>query len=66
MLRLLCREGLAGMEVVEVAPPYDHADITSVLAARIINDVLGILVSEGKLGRPSRTEPDTPPERPEA
>ncbi len=51
MLRLLCREGLAGMEVVEVSPPYDQSDITSVLASRIINDVLGILVSEGKLGR---------------
>lgn len=52
MLRLLCREGLAGMEVVEVSPPYDVSDITSVLAVRLINDVLGILVSEGKLGRP--------------
>jgi agmatinase len=51
MLRLLCREGIAGMEVVEVSPPYDVGDITSVLAVRIINDVLGILVSEHKLGR---------------
>lgn len=51
MLRLLCREGIAGMELVEVSPPYDYADITSILAVRIINDVLGILVSEGKLGR---------------
>ncbi len=50
MLRMLCREGIAGMEVVEVSPPYDVADITSVLAVRIINDVLGILVSEGRLG----------------
>ncbi|HEV2129043.1 MAG TPA: agmatinase family protein [Thermomicrobiales bacterium] len=56
MLRLLCREGIAGMEVVEVSPPYDHADITSVLAVRIINDVLGILVSEGKLGRMPETD----------
>lgn len=51
MLRLLCREGIAGMEIVEVSPPYDVSDITSVLAVRIINDVLGILVSEGQLGR---------------
>lgn len=50
MLRLLCREGLAGMELVEVSPPFDTADITSILAVRIINDVLGILVAEGKLG----------------
>jgi agmatinase len=48
------------MEVVEVAPPYDHADITSVLASRIINDVLGILVEERKLGRPPREEPAAP------
>ncbi len=61
MLRLLCREGIAGMEVVEVAPPYDHADITSVLASRIVNDVLGILVTEGKLGRsPREPEPEMP------
>lgn len=51
MLRILCREGLAGMELVEVSPPYDVADTTSILAVRIINDVLGILVSEGKLGK---------------
>jgi len=51
MLHLIVREGLAGMEVVEVSPPYDVGDITSVLGVRIINDVLGILVDEGKLGR---------------
>ena len=66
MLRLLCREGVAGMEIVEVSPPYDHSDITSVLASRIINDVLGILISEGKLGRPSREEPETTSEQPDA
>ncbi len=51
MLRTVCREGLAGMELVEVAPQYDVGDITSVLGVRIINDVLGTLVSAGKLGR---------------
>lgn len=56
MLRLLCREGLVGMEVVEVSPPYDVSDITSVLAVRLINDVLGILVSERKLGRQPAAE----------
>jgi agmatinase len=43
------------MEVVEVAPPYDSADITSLLACRAILDVLGTLVAEGKLGRRSRS-----------
>lgn len=42
---------LVGMEVVEVAPPYDSADITSLLACRAILDVLGTLVVEGKIGR---------------
>lgn len=51
LLHMVTREGLCGMEVVEVSPPYDVADTTSLLAARVICDVLGTLVSEGKLGR---------------
>ena len=39
------------MEVVEVAPPYDVGDVTSLLGVRVINDVLGTLVEAGKLGR---------------
>lgn len=50
MLSMVAREGLAGMEVVEVAPPYDVAEITSMLGVRVICDVLGTLVNEGKLG----------------
>ena len=61
MLRLLCREGIAGMEIVEVSPPYDVSDITSVLAVRLINDVLGILVSEGQLGRLPEVEAEESP-----
>jgi agmatinase len=53
MLSLITREGLDGMEVVEVSPPYDVGDITSVLGVRVINDVLGTLVQAGKLGRRS-------------
>ena len=51
MLGIVAREGLAGMEVVEVAPPYDVGDVTSLLGVRVINDVLGTLVEVGKLGR---------------
>nr|BBH95755.1 agmatinase [Thermogemmatispora argillosa] len=51
MVRLAAREGLRGMELVEVAPPYDVADLTALLAGRIIMEVLGTLVVEGKLGR---------------
>lgn len=51
LLHAVTREGLCGMEVVEVSPPYDVSDITSLLAARVVCDVLGTLVNEGKLGR---------------
>ena len=50
---LVSREGLAGMEVVEVSPPYDVADVTALLASRVIMDVLGKLVLSRKLGRNS-------------
>jgi agmatinase len=51
ILQTVTREGLAGLEVVEVSPPYDVGDITSMLGVRVINDVLGTLVEAGKLGR---------------
>jgi agmatinase len=51
LLRLVAAEGLCGMEVVEVAPPYDVSDMTALLACRAVMDVLGTLVAEGKLGR---------------
>ncbi|MGH3626695.1 MAG: agmatinase [Sciscionella sp.] len=50
-IRAIAREApLCGMEVVEVAPPYDVGDVTSLLACRAIMDVLGTLVAAGKLG----------------
>ncbi len=54
LLRLIAREGVCGMEVVEVAPPYDVSDMTAQLACRAVMDVLGTLVAEGKLGRRKR------------
>ena len=50
IVRLIAREGLCGMEVVEVAPPYDVNDNTAQLACRVILDALGTMVVEGKLG----------------
>ena len=50
MVRRIAREGLCGMEVVEVSPPYDVNDNTAQLACRVMLDVLGTLVAEGKLG----------------
>ena len=50
MLDIVTREGLVGMEVVEVAPDYDVGEITSLLGTRVIYTVLGTLINEGKLG----------------
>lgn len=39
-----------GMEVVEVSPPYDVADVTALLASRVVMDVLGTRVMNRKPG----------------
>jgi agmatinase len=64
LLRLIAREGICGMEVVEVAPPYDVSDMTAQLACRAVMDVLGTLVAEGKLGSrsPREERAEEPPE----
>lgn len=43
--------GLCGMEVVEVSPPYDISDITSLFGVRVIVDALGAMVAHGTLGK---------------
>ena len=50
LLGAVAKEGICGMEVVEVSPPYDQSEITALLATRAIVDVLGTLVAHGKLG----------------
>ncbi|MBA3424679.1 MAG: agmatinase [Rubrobacteraceae bacterium] len=52
LLRLVAREGLCGMEVVEVSPPYDVAETTVLLASRAVANVLAELLLHGHL--PSR------------
>lgn len=48
---------LAGMEVVEVSPPYDHADITALLAHRVVLEALsGVALC--RLGRGPERERD--------
>ncbi|MFC6086201.1 agmatinase [Sphaerisporangium aureirubrum] len=43
-VRRLCYElPVVGMEVVEVAPPYDHADITAFLGNRVILEALSAM-----------------------
>ena len=42
---------LAGMDVVEVAPPYDHADITAYLGNRVVLEALGAMAWRAKMQR---------------
>ena len=51
LIRLVSEPGLAGMEVVECSPPYDHAEQTSLIAGRVVLDCLAIQVRKGVLGR---------------
>jgi agmatinase len=43
-VRRICRElPVAGIDVVEVSPPYDHAEITAYLANRVCLESLSAL-----------------------
>ena len=50
LVGLVAAEGLCGMEVVEVSPPYDVSDITSLMALRICVDAMGSMVANNKMG----------------
>jgi agmatinase len=52
---------LAGIDVVEVSPPYDHAEVTAFLANRVVLEALsGIAWRRRQLaGKPVR-RPDAP------
>jgi agmatinase len=44
--RIVGRVDLAGMDVVEVAPPYDHAEITALLAHRVVMEAISALAAK--------------------
>ncbi len=46
VLRRLVPANLVGMDVVEVAPAYDHADITAIAAAHIAAEMLCVLAAQ--------------------
>lgn len=50
LLGLVVKEGICGLEVVEVSPPYDTSDITALFATRVCVEALGTLVAHGKMG----------------
>jgi agmatinase len=54
LLKLVAREGIVAMEVVEVAPAYDVSDITALLGVRAMLDVLATLVDSGQLPKKDR------------
>ncbi len=41
---------LVGMDLVEVSPTYDHAEITSLLAATLVYDFIALYAARHKLG----------------
>ena len=41
---------VVGMDVVEVAPPYDHSEITALLGATLVYDLIALYAARHKLG----------------
>ncbi|HZA09202.1 MAG TPA: agmatinase [Mycobacterium sp.] len=48
MLRLVHGLPVIGADVVEVAPAYDHAEITSLAAATVVFDLLALIVADSE------------------
>ena len=48
--RIVDAVDLAGMDVVEVSPPYDHADLTSMAANRVVMEALSVLAAKKQSG----------------
>jgi agmatinase len=44
--QVVLRKPLAGMDVVEVSPPYDHAGVTALAAHRVVMEVLSALAAQ--------------------
>jgi agmatinase len=47
---------IAGMDIVEVSPPYDHAEVTAMAANRIALEVISALAVKRLAGHPIRHE----------
>lgn len=48
LLRGLDGINIVGADVVEVAPAYDHADVTTLAAATVVFDLLGLMVNRDR------------------
>ncbi|MBD2017687.1 agmatinase [Microcoleus sp. FACHB-53] len=63
--KIVQKAPVCGLEVVEVSPPYDISDITSLMATRVICDAMAHLVLSGQLPRkekPAYIHPESQPE----
>ena len=58
LMRLVAKEDICAMEVVEVSPAYDVSDITALLGVRAMLDVLATMVDEGHLPRNKKQTSD--------
>jgi len=56
--RLVLAKGLAGMEVVEVSPPFDHAELTAMAAHRVVLEGLSALAVRRAGRAPAPEEPE--------
>jgi agmatinase len=55
-VRRICYQlPVVGMDIVEVAPPYDHADITAMLGNRVILEALSAMARRKKDQRDGTT-----------
>ncbi len=46
ILRGLAGLDVVGADVVEVAPAYDHAEVTAIAAANVVYEILGVMASQ--------------------
>jgi agmatinase len=63
--RIVGKVSLAGMDVVEVSPPYDHADVTAMAAHRAVLEAISALAVRKRDGHAVRHEPVQPNDTPE-
>lgn len=52
MLRSMTGLNIVGADVVEVAPVYDHAEITTVAAATVVFDIVSLMVASSDTRQP--------------
>jgi formimidoylglutamase len=55
--RVAGRVELAAMDVVEVSPPYDHAEVTAMAAHRVVLEAISALAVKKRDGQAVRFEP---------